>query len=69
MQQWYNNLMGIEGRGQAGQQHIADQGFDAAGNQANQYNNMGNTAATGKDWENRRKQAFLNQLQMLRLIR
>ena len=65
MQSWYNNLMGIETRGQAGQQHIADQGFNAAGNQANQYNNMGNTAAMGKDWESQRKQAFMNQLMSL----
>lgn len=64
-QNWYNNVMGIQGKGQAGQQHIGDQGFDASSNMANLYGQQGQLAFQGKDWENRRQQEQANQLMKL----
>ena len=59
-QKWYQNVMGIHSQGQAGQQHTADTGFMASGNQADIYGNQAELATKSQDWENRRRKAFMD---------
>lgn len=61
MQQWLNNVYGIQGMGLGGQQRIADRGFDASTNLANLYGQQGQLAFKGEDWKNRQKQDLTNQ--------
>ena len=66
MQQWLGNVMGIQGKGLAGQQHFYDQGFDAsqgmAGNLANVLGSQAQLGMQGQSYKNQSLSDLLSGL-------
>lgn len=66
MQQWLQNVLGIQGRGLEGQQHLFDTGYNASGNLASDLANVlstqGQLAFQGQNEQNKRKSDLLSSL-------
>lgn len=66
MQQWLQNNLGVYGAGLQGQQHHADQGFQASGNLADYLGGaagqQGSLAFQGQATKNANRSGFLNSL-------
>ena len=56
MQQWLQNVLGIQGQGRAGQQYDYGQGYKAAGDLGNVYGSQGSLAFQGQQSKNQNVQ-------------
>ncbi|MEO6077575.1 MAG: hypothetical protein ABIP54_02200 [Candidatus Andersenbacteria bacterium] len=69
MQQWLSNVLGVQGAGLQGQQHVADTGFNASTQLAdiltNALSQQGNLAFGGQQYENSQDQGLLGGLSQL----